>query len=133
MLHCVPPGSSAGWSTVPTHQGCGFGPCSGHIRDTTNECISDWNNESMFLSLSLLSLSKKTKRNYIPYLKVVKKINFKVLITRRKIFCNYIQQWLLTRLTVVIVSQIWNHYVTPELRLYGHYTSIFKLHSVLDV
>ena len=33
-----------------------FDPWSGHIQDSTNECINKWNNKSMFLSLSPLSL-----------------------------------------------------------------------------
>ena len=52
------PGWVVQWSEPlpppPIRQGCGFDPQSGHIQESTNECISKWNNKSMFLSLSLL-------------------------------------------------------------------------------
>ena len=38
-------------SVVPTLQGCGFDPQSGHMQASTNECINKWNNKSMFLCL----------------------------------------------------------------------------------
>ena len=33
-------GSSVGQSRVPMYQGCGFYPWSGHIQESTNECLS---------------------------------------------------------------------------------------------
>ena len=45
----------AGWlSRVehhPTHQGCRFDLWSGHVQESTNECIHKWNNKLMCLSL----------------------------------------------------------------------------------
>ena len=40
-------------------QGCGFNPLSGHIYESTNECIDGWINKSMFLSFSLSKINKK--------------------------------------------------------------------------
>ena len=46
------PGRSVGWSVIPIHQECGFDPQSGHIQESTNECINKQdNNKSIFLSL----------------------------------------------------------------------------------
>lgn len=47
---------SPGWVTQlvrVVHQGCGIDSPSGHIQECTNECINQWNNNSVFLSLSL--------------------------------------------------------------------------------
>ena len=46
-------GCSVGQNVIPIHQGCEFIPRSGHIQESTNECINKWNNKSMFLSFSL--------------------------------------------------------------------------------
>ena len=45
--------SSVGWSIVPIQHGCGFDPWSGHIEETTGECICKWNNKLISLSLPL--------------------------------------------------------------------------------
>ena len=45
------PGSSVGWNIIPIHQGCGFDPRSGHIQESTNECIKKCDNKLMSLSL----------------------------------------------------------------------------------
>ena len=59
-----------GWSIVPVSQGCDFDPQSGHIQESTNECISKWNNESMSLSppTSLPSSLKSIKLLKNPYI-----------------------------------------------------------------
>ena len=46
------PGSSVGSNVILMRQGCGFDPWSGHIQESTNECVYEWNNKSMSLSLS---------------------------------------------------------------------------------
>ena len=43
-------GGQVGWSIVLMHQGCRFGPWSGHIQESTNEGMDKWN-KLMFLSL----------------------------------------------------------------------------------
>ena len=54
------PGSSTGWSVILMRQGCVFHPWSGHMQESTNECINKWNSRSMSLSLSpFFSFSKK--------------------------------------------------------------------------
>ena len=52
------PGGSVGESVVPVRQGCGFNPRSGHKRESTDECISKWNNkiDVSFPPLSSLSI-----------------------------------------------------------------------------
>ena len=49
-------GRSVGWSTILLCQGCGFDPRSGHMQESTNECINKWNN-------ILISLSPCRKQN----------------------------------------------------------------------
>ena len=44
---------SGSWSVSPIHQGCAFEPQSGHTQEAANECMKEWNNKVMFLSLSL--------------------------------------------------------------------------------
>ena len=45
-----------------TFPGCGFNPRSGHIPESTSECVNKWDNKLMFLFLSLpSSLSKINK------------------------------------------------------------------------
>ena len=39
------------------HKGWGFDPRSGHIQESTNECINNWNNKLMSLSPPPSSLS----------------------------------------------------------------------------
>ena len=46
-------GSSVGWSVIRIQQGCGFNLRSGHIQESTNECIKKWNNKLMSVCLSL--------------------------------------------------------------------------------
>ena len=47
-------------------QGCGFDPQSGHVQESTNECINKWNSISVVHSLSpflfLRSINKKMMR-----------------------------------------------------------------------
>ena len=54
-----------------------------------------------------------------------------VLITRKQFFCNYVWWWMLTRLTVLIISQyiqILNHYIIYlGLIVYVNFTLIEKL------
>ena len=49
----IPVSALAEQSIIPIRQGCRFDPWSGHIRESTNECISEFNNESVLLSLPL--------------------------------------------------------------------------------
>ena len=42
------------------HQGCVFDPLSGHIQESTNECISKWNNKKN--QCFALPLSKKINK-----------------------------------------------------------------------
>ena len=49
-------------SVLWTHQGFQFNPPSVHIQESTNECISEWNNKSMFLSLPLSLQINKLKK-----------------------------------------------------------------------
>lgn len=59
------PGSSAGGSVTPTHQGCRCHPHSEHARESTSDCVNKRNNNLMLLSLSLsLPLLKSTDKNY---------------------------------------------------------------------
>ena len=39
--------SSVGWRVFLMRQGCRFDPQSGHMQESTNECIDKWNNKSM--------------------------------------------------------------------------------------
>ena len=50
------------------HQGCVFDPLSGHIQESTNECISKWNNKkkinvSLFPSLKKLIKKRRVNTN----------------------------------------------------------------------
>ena len=49
------PGSSGSSSAIPMRQGCRFDPRSGHVQESTSECINKGNNTLMSLS-SFLSL-----------------------------------------------------------------------------
>ena len=51
------PDSSVGYSIILMHQSCRFNPWSGHLEESTNECISKWNNTLIFLTLFLSSPS----------------------------------------------------------------------------
>ena len=57
------PGGSVGQSILLILQGCGFGPQSGYIQESTNEYVSKWNNKSMFLFLFFLFSIKSIKIN----------------------------------------------------------------------
>ena len=75
------PGCSAGWSTIPLCQGCGFHPWSRRIQVSTKECTNKWNDESMlffFLSTSPPSLlhSPSLSLHLLPY--EINKHNFSV-------------------------------------------------------
>lgn len=41
-------------------QVCGFDPWSGHIHESTNKCITKWNNKL----IAFLSLSNQLKKNF---------------------------------------------------------------------
>ena len=49
-----------------SRQGCGFNPWSGHVQESTSECINKWNDISMFLLSPFPSLSKvnRSKRTH---------------------------------------------------------------------
>ena len=63
-IHDSGPGWVAHWVRALSrlHQGCGFNPQSGHIRESTNECINKWNNKLISASLS----SQFFKKEKIP-------------------------------------------------------------------
>ena len=54
-------GGSAGWSVVQILQGWGFDLCSGHMQESTNECINKWSNKAIYFSLSK-SINEKLEK-----------------------------------------------------------------------
>ena len=52
------------WSIAPICEGYGLDRQSGHIQESTNECMNKWNNKSVFLSLHPpLLLPSSLKKN----------------------------------------------------------------------
>ena len=49
-------------ASIPMHQGFGFNPPSGHIQESTHECIDKWNNKSMSPPIHTSSLSLSNQK-----------------------------------------------------------------------
>ena len=60
-VNCSPGGVAQSISALSREvlQGCRLNPCSGHIPESANECITTWNNKATSLSPPIKSINKK--------------------------------------------------------------------------